>query len=117
MFATFYADGQRLGKARVSKEIQPALAYALPVRPYTSHGIAGLKLGDQYRLDAAGVRRAFIALRHFIDNTGYGAKLETTANEARALMAGGLVSTGSGTYRLEIREGRVAILSGHGKVS
>lgn len=117
MFATFYDTKGRLGMARVRKEILPALERELGARIYTRLGQPGLKLTYSGRPDAAQVRRAWIAVRHWIDNTGYGAKIETTSAEARALMAGGLVSTENGTYRLELREGRVVTLSGHGKVS
>ena len=117
MFATFYADGQRLGMTRVRKEILPALQRELGARPYTRLGLPGLKLTSSGRPDADQVRKSWTTLVRFIDNTGYAAKVETTEAENRALLTYGLVTSGVGTYRIVLSEGRIAILSGHGSVS
>jgi hypothetical protein len=103
-------DGIRLGTTSLKRTAEPNLGKHGWFRVGTSLGEPVLRSG---RLDAFGARAAWDALARFVGDTGYHLKVETTQAEARALLAGypHRVPSTVGTYRLVIRDNRVAVLT------
>lgn len=108
MFIGIYERGHRLSRFRLAQ-----VAAAVPGQIGTRRGLSGKRL-RYLRADEA--REAFRQVQRFVANTGYGVMLETTSAEAKALMTDNLVMRDNGIYRLEVKQGRVQLLYGHGAV-
>lgn len=108
MFIEVYDRGHRMSRFRLAQE-----AAAVPGQVATRRGIPGKRL--RY-LHADETRQAFRRVQRFVLDTGYGALVDTTLAEAKALFVDGLVTTTGGTYRLGISAdgSRLVTLSGHG---
>ena len=116
MYAQVYSPntGSRLGRASLTAEVLPMLK---------RDGFkVGSHLGDPVvrstrRRYAEQVRIEWNELWRLVANTGYGIKVELTSREAQALVRAGFINSSVQTWRLSIREGRVNVLAGHGRVS